>query len=134
MISSVIDGSLVCVGVSQPDPTDESPMTTREAARSLQRYGWRARERLPYRPATPSPGTRPGVCYLVLGGYDRLPSSLSDRLATPSNPLGSGSATGTGRSDSLVRARFFGGHLSGDYGLRTAMLDKSALKDLLKKM
>jgi hypothetical protein len=26
------------VGVSQPDPTDESPMTTREAACSLQRY------------------------------------------------------------------------------------------------
>ncbi|GIL02421.1 MAG: hypothetical protein BroJett030_23200 [Alphaproteobacteria bacterium] len=28
------------------------------------------------------------------------------RLATPSNPLGSGSATGTGRAGSSVRARF----------------------------
>jgi hypothetical protein len=31
-------------------------------------------------------------------------------LTTPSNPLESGLATGTGRSDSSVRARFFGNH------------------------
>jgi len=34
-------------------------MTTREAARSLQRYRGRARERLRCRRATPSSGTRP---------------------------------------------------------------------------
>lgn len=38
---------------------------------------------------------------------------------TPSNPLESGLATGTGRLDSSVRARFFGNLLSGDYGLST---------------
>jgi len=34
-------------------------MTNREAARSLQRYGGRARERLRYRRATPPLGTWP---------------------------------------------------------------------------
>ena len=46
-------------------------------------------------------------------------SGSSGRVATPSNPLESGSATGTGRQDFAVRARFFGGQLSGDYDLRS---------------
>lgn len=40
------------------------------------------------------------ACYLVLGGHDRLPFGFDVVSATPSNPLESGSATGTGRSDS----------------------------------
>lgn len=45
------------------------------------------------------------------GGHDRLPFGFDGCLATPSNPLESGSATGTGRLDSQ--------RLSGDYDFRT---------------
>jgi hypothetical protein len=47
----------------------------------------------------------------------RLGSMLSQQRHQ--NPLESGSATGTGRSGSSIRARLFGGLLSGDYDLRT---------------
>jgi hypothetical protein len=36
------------VGLEQPDPTGKTPMAAREAARSLRRFGGRARERLLY--------------------------------------------------------------------------------------
>jgi len=61
---------LGCVGVSQPDPTGKSSMT---AARSLRRYGGRARERLSYRPATPLGGARPATMTEVLDSVRSRP-------------------------------------------------------------
>ena len=65
IISSVIRGSLVRLEVSQPEPTDESRMTTREAARSLPRHGERAREWLRYRLPIPPRGTCPPTVHLA---------------------------------------------------------------------
>ena len=74
IISSVIGGSSNQVGVQQPDPTDELSMTTREAARSLQRYGAALRERLHSSPS-----------YTTL--RDTTPSKYSRQLGSGAKPM-----------------------------------------------